>query len=61
MIVSRNTSKQGQVKVEVQAGWSAFEVSRDNGRVEAELIPVFDLDLVPSDGRLFRLASKDED
>jgi len=55
MIVNRNPARRGRVVVEVRQGWRALEVYKRDGRTETSQRPVFNVDLEPGDGRLFRL------
>ena len=54
-IVNRNPARQGQINVELQAGWNALEISKEDGKTERSLDTIFDVVLESGDGRLFRL------
>lgn len=54
MIVNRNPARQGRVKVELQAGWTAVEIDERDGVTETPLESSFHVGLEPGDGRLFR-------
>lgn len=55
MIVNRNPGRKGQVKVSLQKGWSAAEISKDDGKTELALESEFDLACEPGDARLLRI------
>lgn len=54
MIVNRNPARKGKIKVEMQPGWSLFEVEKSEGKIEKSVPTNINIELEPGDGRLFR-------